>query len=339
MLLITYDRDGNELATGTGFLVSKDGKLVTNFHVIADADRAVAKAENGGQFAVEGVLATDLKNDLSLLKLDAKDQPFLSLGGTTKVEPGQHIAVIGSPLGLEGTVSDGIVSAVRDLVLDIRRIQITAAISPGSSGSPVIDDSGEVIGVASYLMRGAQSLNFAVPAEAARDLLSAATEKPASLAADRGAHRSADSDMYRSDEWKSATAAQQAGDWVQMFKAGQTLTRRFPDCAEAHLVLGLSSSALGFYDDAIAPLRQAIRLKPDLPEAWCGLGATYALQYRYDDGVFALRQAIKLRPDYAMAWCTLGVVYEKQGKRSEALAASSNCRKLNQSLASSPSHN
>ncbi len=172
MLLVVSDANGKEIATGTGFVVSSDGKLITNFHVIEKAANAVAKAENGGLFPVEGILATDPKNDLVLLKLKAKDLPFLTLGNSDKIEVGSRVAVIGSPLGLEGTLSEGIVSAVRD-EKEGSLLQITAAISPGSSGSPVLNGKGDVVGVAVAMLRGGQALNFAVPLLAIRSLLKA----------------------------------------------------------------------------------------------------------------------------------------------------------------------
>src|SRR5437870_5014951 len=88
LLLVVSDAAGKEIATGTGFLVSSDGKLITNHHVIENAASAVAKAENGGLFPVEGVLADDPKNDLVLLKLKGKGLPFLSLGNSEKIEVG-----------------------------------------------------------------------------------------------------------------------------------------------------------------------------------------------------------------------------------------------------------
>ena len=179
MLVIVSDANGKKIATGTGFLVSSDGKLITNHHVIENAASAVARAENGGQFTVEGVLADDPKNDLVLLKLKGKDLPFLTLGNSDKIEVGTRIAVIGSPLGLEGTLSEGIVSAVRDLLGEQRILQVTAAISPGSSGSPVLKADGDVIGVAMALLREGQSLNFAVPAVAIKMLLARAQENSA----------------------------------------------------------------------------------------------------------------------------------------------------------------
>src|ERR1039457_1323297 len=93
MLLVVSDANGKEIATGTGFLVSSDGKLITNHHVIENAASAVAKAENGRLFPVEGVLADDPKNDLALLKLKGKDLAFLTLSRSEKTEVGTRIAV------------------------------------------------------------------------------------------------------------------------------------------------------------------------------------------------------------------------------------------------------
>lgn len=133
LLLAVSDETGTEVATGTGFLVSNDGKLITNHHVVKNASAGLAKAENGGLFPIEGILADDPTNDLVLLKIAAKDLPFLQLNDKAKVEVGARVAVIGSPLGLEGTLSEGIVSALRDGAGEVKLFQMTAAISPGSS--------------------------------------------------------------------------------------------------------------------------------------------------------------------------------------------------------------
>ncbi len=100
-LLIVYDANGKEIATGTGFLVSNDGNLITNHHVIAKAHKMVAKAENGGLFPIAGLLAVNAANDLALLKLEGKNLTSLPLGSSEKVEAGVRIVVIGRPLGLE----------------------------------------------------------------------------------------------------------------------------------------------------------------------------------------------------------------------------------------------
>ena len=327
MLLVVSDAAGKEIATGTGFLVSSDGKLITNHHVIENAASASAKAENGGLFPIEGVLVDDPKNDLVVLKLKGKDLPFLPLGKDEKVEVGTRIAVIGSPLGLEGTLSEGIVSAVRDLMGEMRLLQITANISPGSSGSPVLSAKGDVVGVATALLPGGQALNFAVPIECATLLLAKAQShgklQPLGQLAGSG------KDPVRSDpDYIAARAADAAGDHVEMLKRTQALVQRYPDNAEAQHALGVSYGRLKFLDDAVAALRQAIKLKPDYAEAWDDLGAAYYKAGVTDDAIAAFRQAIKLKPDYAHAWHDLGVAYRDAGRSDEARDAFDKAEKL-----------
>jgi serine protease Do len=171
-LLAIQDDDGVVKGSGTGFLVSPDGLLVTNHHVVAGSKQILAKAENGGLFPVLRVVATDPANDLALLQLEAKDLPCLTLAPAGSAEAGTRIAVIGSPLGLEGTLTEGIVSARRKLPGQKREVlQISAAISQGSSGSPVLDPQGRVVGVASFLLAEGQSLHFATPSEKLQPLI------------------------------------------------------------------------------------------------------------------------------------------------------------------------
>ena len=171
-LLAIQDEDGEVKGSGTGFLISPDGLLVTNHHVVAGAKQILAKAENGGLFPVVKVVAADPANDLALLQLEAKDLPCLTLAPPGTAEAGTWIAVIGSPLGLEGTLTEGIVSARRKLPGQKREVlQISAAISQGSSGSPVLDAQGRVVGVASFLLAEGQSLHFATPSEKLQALL------------------------------------------------------------------------------------------------------------------------------------------------------------------------
>jgi hypothetical protein len=171
--VVVSDKGGNGIAEGSGFLVSRDGKLVTNYHVIENAASAIVKFPNGAFYAVQGVLGTDKVKDLAVLKLSGTDFPFLPLGDSGKVQVGETVVAIGNPLALEATVSNGIVSAVRELEGEdrLRVIQTTAPISPGSSGGVLLNLKGEVVGVTTFHLVSGQNLNFAVPADYIRPLL------------------------------------------------------------------------------------------------------------------------------------------------------------------------
>lgn len=174
VLIVTSDSNGQETALGSGFFVSADGEIVTNFHVIEGAHSAVVKVPSGAFFPVSGVLASDPDGDLAIIKVSGNNLPFLNLAVANKLSVGDHVVAIGSPLGLEETVSDGVVSAFRVEAQDKRRIHTTAPVSPGNSGGPLLDMRGVVVGV--ITRRGGsqegENLNFAIPSDEVESLLS-----------------------------------------------------------------------------------------------------------------------------------------------------------------------
>jgi len=163
--------DAKDIVQGSGFLISSDGKIVTNFHVVAGKPTILARLLDGSSLVIKSILASDKANDLAILQAEGRDLPFVQLGDSDKVKVGEAICVIGSPMLLEGTVSVGIISAVRELRDGRKLLQITAPISEGSSGSPVFNRKGEVIGVASFALSEGQSINLVVSSNAVKALL------------------------------------------------------------------------------------------------------------------------------------------------------------------------
>lgn len=159
----TYDSFGNALGSGTGFFL-EDGTLISNYHVIDGADYAFIKLNDGSKVEILEVISSNSEKDLVKLKVDGY---FSDKGLITNFElpnRGESVLIIGSPFGFEQTISEGIVSSVRvNDEMSTKVIQTTASISPGSSGSPVMNMKGEVVGVATYQFKKGQSLNFAVP--------------------------------------------------------------------------------------------------------------------------------------------------------------------------------
>ncbi|MET0595543.1 MAG: trypsin-like peptidase domain-containing protein, partial [Polyangiaceae bacterium] len=166
-----------EQSLGTGFIVSPDGLIATNLHVIAgNADITVTLADHR-EFQVVEIWNGDRQRDLVIMRIQAKKLPVIPLGNSDEIHPGDAIVAIGHPLGLEDTVSNGIVGAVRKLDKSLTVLQITAPIAPGSSGGPLFNDHGEVIGVATAIMLGGQNINFGVPVSYLKELL----KKPAAV--------------------------------------------------------------------------------------------------------------------------------------------------------------
>lgn len=161
VLLEMSDSDGQPLSLGSGFFVS-DGLIATNAHVIEGAGSGTVKLVGDlHKMRILGTVAVDRHADIALLKVVASS-PALKLGQEKSPAVGDKVYVVGNPLGLEGTFSEGIVSGLRRNG-DDSIIQMTAPISPGSSGGPVMDEKGSVIGVAVATFKDGQNLNLAVP--------------------------------------------------------------------------------------------------------------------------------------------------------------------------------
>jgi hypothetical protein len=219
VLIVISNSSGQETTLGSGFLVSADGEIVTNYHVIKEAHSAIVKLSNGAFFPVSGVLASEADKDLAVIKVNGKNLPFLSLGDIDKLQVGDHVVAIGSPLGLEGTVSDGIVSALRD-VASKKWIQTTTPVSHGNSGGPLLDMSDHVVGVITWgvNLELGQNLNFAVPGNKVTALLVAAHQQAKPLAS--VASKSDDS-LTEGTVWTSLTngrdyTLRQDGDYLYM---------------------------------------------------------------------------------------------------------------------------
>ena len=170
--IIMYDKDGRPIAQGSGFLVSKDGLVVTNYHVIAKGNSAVVKLPDGALYNVDGVLASDKTRDIALIEAAGTNFGTLILGNSDRVQVGEEVVAIGNPLSLESTVSNGIVSGIRtDEKLGGEFLQVTTPISPGSSGGPLFNMAGEVVGITTLHVEGGENLNFAIPINDAKHLL------------------------------------------------------------------------------------------------------------------------------------------------------------------------
>lgn len=171
----------SEGSLGTGFVVKANGWVATNLHVVERGGDVTVAFSNGRELPAVEVLNASRQHDLVLLRVEANDLPVLALGDSSQVRPGDAVVAIGHPLGFEDTVSNGLVSAVRHVSDELDVLQISAPIAPGSSGGPVFDERGRVIGVATAIIQGGQNLNLALPVKYVQALLDA--PEPISMSA------------------------------------------------------------------------------------------------------------------------------------------------------------
>jgi len=162
-----------EQSLGSGFIISKDGYIVTNNHVIKDADQIKVILHDKTQYDAK-IIGTDPMTDLALIKIDKKNMAPLKFGNSSKAEVGSWVVAIGSPFGLEQTVTAGIISA-KGRILGSGPyddfIQTDASINPGNSGGPLLNPEGEVIGINTAIIRSGQGIGFAIPSDLATDVI------------------------------------------------------------------------------------------------------------------------------------------------------------------------
>lgn len=337
----TFDAKGNPLSRGSGFFIAPD-RIVTNRHVIEKSSRVEISLMDGKKFPVKGVLAVDGEGDLAMLQVDVPKNLAIALPIVRSVpQEGESIVVVGNPFGLEGSVSNGIVSAVREISGYGKIIQITAPISPGSSGSPVVNMYGQVIGIATLQAAEGQSLNFAVPAERILQLKVSELQTVSSLSADTQKSKRAAAERFysqgvaqlsRDDYGRAVQFFERATEldsnypeaWYQAgfcygllgrhqdaLKASKQAARLRPEWAEAHVNIGASSYALGQYKEAADSYRQALRIE-DTPETQYALGLTLGRLNRPDEEILAYRRTVAMKPDHANALERLAAAYFKQ---------------------------
>ena len=180
VIIEALDERGSVTGQGSGFIVTSQGAVVTNLHVVQGASSLRVKLPGGDTYKTSDLVDVDDAKDIAIVKVKGFKLPVVTLGDSDKAETGEAVVAISSPEGLVNSISTGVISGVRRF--DTHRVfQITAPISQGSSGGALFNSSGEVIGVITYLLKSGQNINFAVPINYARGMIG---DKPSKTLAD-----------------------------------------------------------------------------------------------------------------------------------------------------------
>ena len=281
--VVTYDIDGKATGIGSGFFIDSRGYLITNYHVLRGAYAADVKTIDGHRWPIAEVLSFNESADLIQVSVKLPDSkvPYVTVSDRMPIIA-EEIVVVGSPMGLDQTVSEGIISAIRSMPAIGSFFQMSAPISPGSSGSPVVSMNGQVIGVATFQASVGQNLNFAVSGRSVAEMQ--ALSPPLSLS-----------------EWTYTRSQDKPRLAADLCRKGFEFS-----------VQGENKKALDYY-------RQAVRKDPSDPLAWSGLGYCYAGLEQHEAAVDAYRNAIRSNPDNALAHYTLANYYQEIGRDDLAL--------------------
>ncbi len=307
--VVAYDADKNVSNLGSGFFVDSHGSLITNYHVLDGAYAAQIKTYDKKLYPIVWVVAENKHADL--IKVRAKiPESSIHWIRVTEMEPSvaDRVLVLGSPMGLEQTVSEGIVSAFREMPVIGKVFQLSAPISPGSSGSPVVNMKGQVVGVVSFQAVKGQNLNFAVSSASILRLKSdAAVKTLAEWTYDIKMKTPKLVEKLCKEGFKFSIRGQ-FKDALNYFKEA---TNKSPDDTMAWYGLGSCYDGLDRPEEAIAAFKQVIRIDPENAGAHFNIARYYRKIGRHQDSVEAYNRAVSIDPDHAPSYYELGVVYEK----------------------------
>ena len=299
------------ISYGSGFFVSQE-HIVTNYHVIAGAAHGTAKIVGKTRtYLIQGVIAIDVDDDLALLQVTIPGVKPLRLGDNDKVRIGDQVYVAGSPKGLEGTFSDGIISRI-SRGEGKEYLQMTAPISPGSSGGPVLNSEGKVIGVAFMTIEGGQNLNFAIPSKYVKALLN--TKGTGTPLAQREHDISAETYYYRGN------TKHDIGFYQNAISDYSKAIRLKPDFVAAYSNRGRAKAELGQYSEAITDYNIAIKLEPDSATTYYNRGNIKDLLGQHFEAITDYDIAIRLKPDFVEAYNNRGRTKAELGEYFEAIA-------------------
>ncbi len=326
--IVTYDASGVALTTGSGFFL-RPGQVVTNLHVIRGARRCEVKTLDGkGRiYQVAGLLDVDEEGDLALLSVDVPhSRARASQLAPLLPEEGEKIFVIGNPLKLEGSVSDGIVSAVRELPNIGKIIQITAPISHGNSGSPVFNLKGQVVGVVTIKVTNGQNINLAIGAARVRQLQAGKRRLLAELTM-----RDKSGDPSES-LYKNGLDSLWLGNFDNALGYFENAVNKNPARADAWVQVGFCKVKQGKNDEAIKAYQHAVLLMPNSDEVRNKLGDAYYYSGRLMEAIAAYKEAVRLRPQSAEGYYNLALAYFENGNEHQGLAAARTLKQLDERL-------
>lgn len=305
VVIHAYDYN-NELAKqGSGVVLNDKGYVVTNYHVLAGCDR-LEILHNKEIVPYVDIIGIDVEKDILILMIEAKKFPAIKIGDSEKLNIGQRIYAIGSPLGFENSISEGIISGLRSYEQSGKNfIQITASISSGSSGGAVVNDKGELIGISTLTAKEGQNLNFAIPTDAILGVEISSYSK---------------NDTYKDFElFEKGYEADKKGDYQSAIKFYTKFIEKYPNDANAYYNRGCAKFYLEDYRGQLQDYSKAIEINPDDAFAYYNRGQAKDNLGDYGGAIQDYNKVIEINPNNSSAYNNRGNAKSSLGDYSGAI--------------------
>jgi len=319
--IFIYNEKGLTIAYGSGFIVSSDGAIVTNYHVVSYGKNI--KVIFGNEILdIEGLIYADIINDLVILKAKGKNLPTVKIGDIGKINVGEEVYVISSSCWPDKTISEGVLSEINEIASDRKMLEITAPFLTGSSGAPVFNKDGEVIGIATLMGQGKQNIYLAMPVNLIKDKISIREVTELKDAKIEDYEKTVEYWLARGCDLKYF------GLYKEAIEAYTKVIRINPNCIEAYYGLGVAYGELGEPKKAMECYKQVIKVKPDDAESHYGLGVAYSELGMNKEAIEAHKKAISIKPNCAEAYYNLGISYGKLSMHKESVEAYEQATKI-----------
>jgi len=343
--IIVYDSNKKEITQGKGVILSSDGFVLTNYHIICQAHSAKVrlaetkkirkkvewenvfypgyqreslqkKKAKGKWIDVEGVVSFEKILDFALIKIAKKGYPYTQLAKSDELEIGDKAIIVVD----DDTISEGTITGLNDLIETKKVFQINLPFSPGMSGSPLFNTKGEVIGIASYIT---ENSNLIFPGFYAFPLIKEEKATPLS----KFAHE----DYFTTSEglYLKGMACSIMKDYNKSLSLLEESIRINPKNSYAHSHMGFLLSKLNRYERAVDAYNEAVKLNPNDYKAFFGLGIAHIRLNDYQRAIDPLTQCTALNPNFPDAFYNLGLTYESLGELEKAVNAYQEYIKIN----------
>lgn len=304
VVIYSYDFTGNPKAQGSGVILNDKAWIVTNFHIFEGCEK-LQIVHKGDTITYNDIIGVDIERDLLIIKIDQGKFPEIKTTGNVKV--GEKVYAIGSPLGLENTISEGIVSGNRSEVGKSKQsyIQITASLSPGSSGGAVLNGSGELIGISSMGLREGNNLNFAIPINEIYKIKLDSYNDRKKLEALNFFYQG--KNLY------------EEGNNEEAIKFYTKFLEMFPKDHKAFNYRGLAYYTRKQYEKAVSDYTATIKLDPTFSAAYNNRGEAYFKMKEYELSINDFNFVLKNNPGNIDAYFGRGVVLMSDESYDDAL--------------------